>query len=417
MKPISEIFKEGAKELSWLKGEYGEVHATPSGPNSKDKEYQRTICSVMLLWYVLANMYEKFCECQPEGTRISRNSFNRIRKYVKSVLKTEDDENAMAIFLVINDIGKVEGFVKDVAEKLGFKDVDHDIVMYEGLRNYPELSSSFAALYKRYQDMILEGMGAFFNFGQFVQAECLPGSLTRIKNISQAAYDWYMIHVLFDIAGAAGHVNPNGSLVFTEIYTKRFFWAKEALDALREDKVNEQGAYMMYLQNTAKLFNMGVSYYNLRTYAVARLLNLFLVNTEEDAKKVEKAFLALPYNMRMDLEGEMSRSGMGGDLGVLLYYLPSTLTAALGFYKKEDPKNAIETTMFTILPFVLKLYQLVRVMTAATEGVVVADITDVVEVAKTPEKIHDVKWSFVPVKNDYVVKAGEVSNACLTFRA
>ena len=129
-----------APELEWLKA--NSVNGTPEGVDTIDKEYKRTWCSITLLNYVLEGNYEAFSKCQKIG-RITLKSFNELREYVKSVLQTYEDEDAMRAFLVINDLGKVGDFVKKIEETIGFESVDHDMIMYEGLRMYPEFSPTF----------------------------------------------------------------------------------------------------------------------------------------------------------------------------------------------------------------------------------------------------------------------------------
>lgn len=62
---------------------------------------------------------------------------------MNSVLTTDDDKNAMRAFLVINDLGKVNDFVQKIANNLGFESVDHDKILFEGLKTQPELSPTF----------------------------------------------------------------------------------------------------------------------------------------------------------------------------------------------------------------------------------------------------------------------------------
>ena len=89
MKTMNTI--EQAPELGWLKA--NSVNATPEGVNTNNIEYKRTLCSIKLLNYVLEGNYEAFSKCQKTG-RITLESFNELREYVKSALQTpEDDKN------------------------------------------------------------------------------------------------------------------------------------------------------------------------------------------------------------------------------------------------------------------------------------------------------------------------------------
>ena len=120
-----------APELEWLKA--NSVHSTPEGVNTTNKEYLRTWCSINLLKYVLEGNYKAFSSCQKEG-RITLKSFNEMINWVKNSLRTPELEDAMRAFLVINDLGKIGDFVEKVKEATGFESIDHDSILYEGLK-------------------------------------------------------------------------------------------------------------------------------------------------------------------------------------------------------------------------------------------------------------------------------------------
>lgn len=411
-------------ELDWLKA--NSVNGTPEGIDSVDKEYKRTWCSIELFNDVLEGDYNAFSACQPEESRITVESFNEICKYVKSVLKTDDDENAMRAFLVINDLGKVDDFVKKIADNLGFESVDHDKILYEGLKAHPEFSPTFSSLEKKYQQIILTGLCTAFNMGQYVQCECLPANLEPLIGIDSESLNYYMIHVLFDIAGAAGHVNSNGSLICNELYWKKFSFALKTIihmirchecggnsklefEALQKDGNNEiieseihecygpVEAYEEYLERTRRMFELNDG------YAVVKLCNLIRVSNSKEAEEVSIAWDNLEGWVRRTLWKEIQATGIDTDSGILLYYAPATFQNALTYYKKQSSDTAIAKTVEAVAPLIAQIYARVREAWNGEYGYVVAFISDIAKSAMNPDSLKNLTFSLKRVGDDFKV--------------
>ena len=120
-----------APELEWLKGN---VNGTPEGESASEMEFKRTKLSLDLLKMVLERNYEDFTACQKDDVKLSRESFAEIQQYTRSTLKNNADIYAMQAYLIINDLGKIVSFVKQVEAKLHLQSVDHDELLYEGLK-------------------------------------------------------------------------------------------------------------------------------------------------------------------------------------------------------------------------------------------------------------------------------------------
>lgn len=407
---------EKAPELQWLKS--GSIHATPEGIDTEDKEYKRTMCSIVLLDYVLKNDYEAFSACQPLSSRITKTSFAEIRDFVSSVLRDDDDKYAMRAYLIINDLGKVGDFVEKVREYISFESVNHDTILYEGLKSHPELSPTFASLQKKYQELILEGLKTNFNMGQFVQCECLPVDLAVLSCTKREVLDFYMIHVLFDIAGAAGHVCQTSSIICTEIYWKRFSWALSAIRNMCRYAQLPTTAYNNYLMDTMEYFDeKASSVNNSDDYCIARLYNLIRIKTADEAHQVNTAFESLPIDVRKSLCEELGATGFKGtDGGILIYYLPALFQNALDYYRNEHSENAIELMLLNIAPKVCGICDAVRSLANFESGEVVVFISDVAKAALNPGKMLKEKLSLVRVGNDFEVTVGENPNACLILQ-
>lgn len=407
-----------APELQWLKS--SSIHATPEGIDVEGKEYLRTICSIRLLDYVLKNDYLAFVAAQQMDYKLTEDSFDEIRVFVESTLRTKDDIDAMKAFLIINDLGKVGDFVDKIKETMGFESVNHDVILYEGLKEHPEFSPTFSSLDKKYQELILEGLKTNFNMGQFVQSECLPVDLSPLFDIKKNALDFYMVHVLFDIAGAKGQENPNSSAICTEMYWKRFSFALDVIHDMIRHKQSASYAYNAYLKMTMKYFALASPLERSVDMCVARLYNMLLITTADEAIEVEEGFWNLPYNIRNTLCEEFIQTGEhGADLGILIYYLPALLRNALSYYKKVRPYKAISWMISNIAPKIYDIYRVVRMLGeyGGNTGKVTVVIADVAKAALDSEKMLQESLSFIRVGDAFEVKIGEDPKACLILRA
>ena len=386
-----------APELEWLKA--NSVNGTPEGVDTIDKEYKRTWCSITLLNYVLEGNYEAFSKCQKAG-RITLESFNELREYVKSALQTPEDEDAMRAFLVINDLGKVGDFVKKIQETIGFESVDHDMIMYEGLRMHPEFSPTFNRLTQKYKDLILEGLKTNFNMGQYIQSECLPANLLPLLGITDEAFNFYMIHVLFDIGGAAGHVVPDGTVIINELYWKKFSYSLHTLSDYIKGNCDAYSAYGNFVNKTNSI-------YKVTAFPVMKLCNLMRVSNVVEAGEVQNAWNSLDDCIKDVISEELCSTGIN-DSAILMYYLPACLQNAWTFYKKVNAENALRKTISVVMPVIAELYKRVRHEVGDNEGVTVAFIADVATVAKEPENLKATNFDMKSVGSDFKFEKREV---------
>lgn len=236
---MSDKAMEKYPELLWLTGD---VNATPEGVNTKDdkyKEYNRTMLSIELLKWVISGDYESFTECQ-QPKRLSREKFEEICQYTRGIIKSGEDLEAIITYLIINDLGKIKSVVSDIESKLGLQTVDHDDILYQGLANIPGISPSFDELDEKHKQLILNGLRTKFNMGQFIQSENLPQNLEPLVNLDEETFNYYMLHVLYDIGGATGHVTRKGSIIIDDDFWTKYKTAEEHLKQMKskEDILN-----------------------------------------------------------------------------------------------------------------------------------------------------------------------------------
>lgn len=387
---IENVYK--SVELSWLKT--GDVNCTPDGEACEEMEYKRTKAGMDLLLAVYNGEYDKLTSCQKGSDKLTRESFNEIKGFVQETLKTEEDLKAMLVNLIINDLGKINSFVEKVAANFGVKSVDHDVILFEGLSSMPELSPSFNKLEGKYKDIILSGMKTAFNMGQFVQSESMLNNLKAFMGLDKGTKDFYLIHSLFDVAGAAGHVVSNGSPILTESYWKNF---KAAKDAIYGNTIDSK-AEMDYLSSRGNM--LGIEANTNNNIAVIKICNMARVNNAADAKKVSAALKNQPKQVSKRVIKELARTQMPSRAGehpaILIYYAPAM------FCNYIKACGDVYMGVFEVFPIMAALYGNIRnaVKGNNNSNTVIAFAADVAEAAKQPEMLKNSIFSISHIGED-----------------
>lgn len=403
-----------APELEWLKGN---VNGTPDGKSVAEMEFKRTKLSLDLLQWIFEGNYEKFTECQSDSIKLSRESFHEIQQYTCSTLKTDADKYAMEAYLVINDLGKIVSFVEQIEIKLHIQSVDHDELLYEGLKRMPQLSPTFVSLSEEYKEIILTGLKTKFNMGQFIQSENLPANLLPLQGIDIKSLNYYMLHVFYDIAGAAGHVKNNGSIIVTEDYWKSFKAANNVICDMVCGKLDAQVAYNKYLSKRAEMAKL--QFVSNEDTAIIKICNLIRVYSPNDAKQVKQSYYNLPVQVREMLTKELAKDGIT-DNGILLYYAPATLSNAVNYFKSIGEMNAINKAMEIVLPILANIYGLAKAKISKAKKslkVCTVFIADVAEKAKKPLELQNYKLHFTDVNGDYNVSCEILEKINIPFNS
>jgi hypothetical protein len=294
----------------------------PDVPVADLREFDRTACGLIAMEWVRSGDYEAFTACQQDNPdRLTRESFDAMRAYTERILPNDQAVEAVRVSLVINDLGKVDSMQRQAEEATGVRQADHDQVLLTALQEFPEVSPSFQSLSSHYQEVVLEGLQAQFSLGQFMQGENVPASLEGVRDVSQEALDIYNLHLLFDIAGAAGHVRQDGSATLTESAWRNFASATTALERVGERPLSE--TYDDYLTKKAGQLGIG-DIADPAKRAAARLGCMLRASTPEQGAAIADVFAALPEETRGILEHELSRTGVD-DQATLIYYAPAIM--------------------------------------------------------------------------------------------
>lgn len=291
-------------------------------------------------------------------------------------LQTPQDIDALLAYTVINDLGKITSFTDNIEAITGHKTKDHDEALILALKTIPEEIPSFERLTKKRKDEILNALNADFNLGQFVQAESLPGNLTKIKSITPDAMDLYLAHMFYDVAGAAGHVASNGSLVMNNNVYKGYM---QGINSIIDNPTKtEKEIYTAFLQMKANDLNMPLE--TEEDAAMIRLAVMSRAYTPDDATLIYDAFESLDSKTQKDLIDGLKADGIE-EKGVLLYYAPAFIQNALT--SGIEDKKEILAKAFEIMS---KLYASTD-LASENENIKIISLSDVATAIKQmPDK-------------------------------
>lgn len=365
----------------------------PDIPERDLREFNRTAVGLLTMEWVLRGDYDAFTACQQGPDRLSRESFDALKTYTESILVDDDAREAMRVSLVINDLGKVDSVISQIAEATGTQEVDHDKILLEALERFPGISESFDRLTPHYKEVLLEGLRAQFNLGQFMQGENVPASLAGLQGISQEALNFYNLHVLYDIAGAAGHVRQDGSVTLTEPTYQNFGMAARALEGINDAPLTE--TYDAYLRQKAE--QLGLSgLENPTDRAVTRLSCMLRYSTPEQAANVADVFSRVPQGTRAVLEHELSRTGVDDGYATLIYYAPAIMSNLQRAYGEQvaagrmTSQEAFERAFFTGCTVLGQLFVQARTLLKDQQGSGVFTVlaVDVAAAATNPARMQ-----------------------------
>lgn len=353
---VKDYLNKYNQELTWLTGN---THSTPElggaieGDRTvgqvlfpeltKDqvKEFDRTAVGLLAFNWVMDGDYDSFTECQPENQKLSRESFQRLREFTRKIVPDDDARNAMNVYLVVNDLTKVNSVVEELEKRTGEKQIDHDVLLLDVLKNHKDLSPSFAALPSKYQELVINGLSAKFNMGHLSQAEGPAAIMTGLKDVDAESLNFYLVHVLYDTAGVVGHIKQNGSLVMNEPTFRNMEMAIEAIDYLRSGHT-ETESYDHMLEARSKDWDLDINK-NPADKAVARVACMLRLSGAGDKQKVDiikSSLESIGEEHRNLLIHELNKSGLDGDNAILIYYGPAILANAETAFKKQNDTNS-----------------------------------------------------------------------------
>lgn len=363
---------EGHPEMIWLTGDVQGTPDAPQGGEDKSpgemyfpsmdkeqlKEFNRTLVGILVLRWVLLGDHAAFTACQDDSARLSGEGFGELRSYVMDLLPDEEALEAMITYMVINDITKVKSVVEDFAQRTGIRNADHDKLLRMVLEQQPGMSPSYVKLSDRYKHLILDGLKADFNIGQLIQGESVPASLNGLSGIGAESLDFYLLHALCDIGGAAGHQVQNGSAILTQQGYLGFKYAIEAIRKLATGSPVVE-VYDHYL--LLRSYDLETVINDDESRALVRLCCMLRMYQSGDVQKVKEVWRQLPSNVRVILIHELGRNGTDDGWAILPYYAPAMLANLLRSMYAHGHHSAFSEALQTGLLTLARLYQEARI--------------------------------------------------------
>ena len=344
---VSEV--QFTPESFGTKGEtktYGQL-LFPGVDSHQLKEFDRTILSVLLYYYIKDNRYEKFVELQSGDNKLTRETFDEIRKFMGTNFNTAEKERLLLYYMVINDLGKSQQVIDSLKQK-GIETIDHDELLYYlfQFEMLPTLNTFSNESKKSLEHVLDNGI----NVGQFIQGECVDYSFNKVLNLSQFEKSLMMAEALLDIGGVLGHINnQNGSMVLNQSTADNILIAQDILTESK-DATRIFDEFLTRKADTMKIENTNPE---LRK-TITRICLMMRLYRKEDIKTVEEeiASNADKYNT---LINEFNQSGYNNQPAILLYYSPALLSNANEYFKKNNSKKSISDALKCCLPFIQKI--------------------------------------------------------------
>ena len=354
------IIKKVIKEYPEILNLVGKIEFTPESYNNENyetygkllfkdteqnnlKEFDRTILSVLLYYYIKDNRYDKFIKNQKGNNTLTKESFDKLRNFILSNFDTKDKEDLLIYYIVINDIGKSEKMSNLLKEK-GIETIDHDLILYYLIKfnMLPSLDKFSDERKNNLRNILNNGV----NFGQFIQGECVDYSFKDLNNLNNFEKILMGAEAMLDIGGVLGHVdNKNGSVVLNESTTDNFITALNVVSNTNDSRF----IFNNYLMEKANSFNLNISNEKIKK-TITRICLMMRLSNEKDINIVKKE-LEKNIEQYEIIINEFNKTGYEEN-AILLYYSPALLNNTYNYYKKNNSSNPIKDTLNICLPFI-----------------------------------------------------------------
>ena len=369
---------------------YGQLLFPGVDPNQL-KEFDRTILSVLLYHYIKDNRYEKFVELQSGDNKLTRETFDEIRKFMATNFNTAEKERLLLYYMVINDIGKSQQVIDSLKQK-GIETVDHDALLYYLFQfgMLPTLNTFSTERKDNLEHVLNNGI----NVGQYIQGECVDYSFNKVLNLSQFEKSLMMAEAMLDIGGVLGHVNnQNGSMVLNQSTANNILTAQDILSKSKDvTKVFDE-----FLSRKADIMEIENKNPELRK-TITRICLMMRLYRKNDIRTVEEEIAnnADKYNI---LIHELNQSGYNDQPAILMYYSPALLNNANGYFKKNNSENSISDTLKCCLPFMQRIMIDTR-MSASNEknGIITVMLRDAaMVVSQDPSQLERLEMNVLSI--------------------
>lgn len=351
-------------------------------------EFDRTLNAIMFLKWVLAGDLEKITKNQQEP-KLTAASLAEIQKFTNETIQSEADWDAMLTYMALHDVAKDKDAGAYFRKLLSSTTNDHDEIMLEAVSKRLDQFPSLVRLNDFQRQKILQSLAARFNMGQWNQAENYAGNLKGLRSITQENLNFYLVHVLGDIAGAKASLpnGSNGNMLMDEGVYNGFRYGFAALQLLKQGhSLQEVADYLLesraiklgfHIYVDPKVENPKISQKN---RAVARLCVLMNLQNSSDVQPVRRALDEMPTRLREQFISELNRNGVD-DSAILFYQLPAFLNNMKKHY-------SLAPSLAHSFPVARNVFGQTRVIMNAlpfANGVYTVDADELKKVTNKPE--------------------------------
>lgn len=326
-------------------------------------EVNRTFVGILALRWTINNDYEQFTRSQPDGIRLTKESFQWLRNYFCSNLNSSADLFSLILSMVVNDLGKDPALVNDYLEKtkLALHGANHDVILLEAAREGMVPCLSFLDDIHRNDIMLGLELGSELNAAQLAQAENVPVNLEGLLLMegNERAFNLKFMEQILDVAGAAGHVFSDGIKNMIEPVFQAFKIVHEVSLQIIRGKCTLREGYDHILTRRGQLLE-GQGFRRLNVSrpddrALLRLLTMGRTATLQQAELFDLAFGDLDENHRhLLIDGLNIDAIEDNETAVLPYYMPAMIAETLRSTRDCENQQAALTSLMRYLARVLR---------------------------------------------------------------
>lgn len=289
------------------------------------RELLRTACSLRCLerlWAGTEEDYIVFVAGQPRDVALTRERFRALHRWLNGVLTDEIGLEGMRYLMLVHDAGKCATIVQ-MAQDAGFTWNDHDELLRRVMENrglQTALLPTFGVLDRGMQDVVLDVLTLECNLGQVMQGEAPAGVLVAWEGAGPRVRDWYLVHLLLDLAGVRAGDGKAGAMILTSPVMDEFDDLAKAMGST--EPVPAIARYSHYLRLRATALGLGERVAETDLVAVTRLALMLQVLDAAAAESVCAAWNGADPGTRAVLRSELGRDGTAVH-AFLPYYAPA----------------------------------------------------------------------------------------------
>jgi hypothetical protein len=296
---------------------------------------KETLLALLTTYWVVSNQESSFTRSQEAEKKLSGESWKGIRELMdRSTLSSNPDGvNAILTVMAIHALGKLPKFRQQLAPEA----TNSQQVMSKVFEANPKVLPSYWRLSPQYRHLVQECLTRPFDFGQFLDAELVAGSLTSLKDMLQqdrqgdlkpeAYIHLYMFSVFGQMSACLSGVQSlEGSLCMTQEKWTEFKVGLEAIEGLEQER--EAVIYERFLQ--AKSRQMGLPWrHDKESQALVRVACLCGISDPNLALKVQQEFESLDQEEYASLVRHLTADGFVQKPGFILKSARAYLESAL----------------------------------------------------------------------------------------